>query len=88
MRNMIGVIMICTGIIFGAYLGIWVGFVGGIIQIVNAFQMDPISGMEIGIGVLRIIFCELLFAVGFLLPFIIGSWLIDKSPRKSTHRSV
>lgn len=56
MKKIIGILIAITGIILGIYVGIWLMLVGGIIQIVNS--INPINGLGIALGILRIIFCE------------------------------
>lgn len=56
MKKIIGILIAIAGIILGIYVGIWLMFVGGIIQIVNS--INPINGLGIALGILRIIFCE------------------------------
>ncbi len=56
MKKIIGILIAIAGIILGIYVGIWLMLVGGIIQIVNS--INPINGLGIALGILRIIFCE------------------------------
>jgi len=56
MKKIIGILIAIAVIILGIYVGIWLMLVGGIIQIVNS--INPINGLGIALGILRIIFCE------------------------------
>lgn len=56
MKKIIGILIAIVGIVLGIYVGIWLMLVGGIIQIVNS--INPINGLGIALGILRIIFCE------------------------------
>ena len=56
MKYIIGVILILAGAVAGIYLGIWIMFIGGIIQAVEAFKLTPIDSMEAAIGVAKILF--------------------------------
>ena len=40
MRNFLGIIMILSGLAFGAYVGLWVCMIGGIVDMVNNFPHD------------------------------------------------
>ena len=40
MRNFLGIIMILSGLAFGAYVGLWVCLIGGIVDMVNNFPHD------------------------------------------------
>lgn len=41
------------------YFGVFIMFVGGIIQVVNALKMDDIPAMEVAIGCARVFFTGL-----------------------------
>lgn len=56
MRNVIGILLMVGGLVFGVYVGLWLCFIGGIVQIVEAVKATPVSGLDIGIGITRIIF--------------------------------
>ena len=49
-----GIFMILLGITLGLYLGIWVMFIGGIVQAVNALKAQPIESLYLAIGIVRI----------------------------------
>lgn len=75
MKKILGILIIIATIILGAYVGIWVMLVGGIIQIVNS--INPVNGMGIAIGIIKILFCE----IAGLIPYIgviVGNLLIMK----------
>lgn len=39
--------------LFAVYLGVWLLFVGGIVEIVEGVKATPVSGVDIGLGLLR-----------------------------------
>ena len=53
MKIILGILLILGGIALGLWLGVWVCFIGGIVQVVNACKATPISGMGIALGLLR-----------------------------------
>ena len=68
MKNLLRVLIIVASIALGLYVGIWLMFVGGIVQVVNA--IIPLNGLDIAIGICRIIFCEIAGVtpfVGFII---------------------
>lgn len=70
MRNLIGWLIIIASILAGLYVGIWVMFAGGIIQIINS--LNPVNAVGIATGILKIIFCEmagLITIIGCLVGF-------------------
>ena len=73
MRGFLKVIIMITSIVLGLYVGIWVMLAGGIMQIING--INPLNGLDIAIGICRIVFCEiagLIPAVGFFIAGLLG----------------
>jgi uncharacterized BrkB/YihY/UPF0761 family membrane protein len=78
MRKTLGVIIAVVGGLLAAYVGLWLMFVGGIIQIVDAVQEDPVEGAEIAWGIVRVVFAGAattltFWAIGFVA-FLVGGW--------------
>lgn len=64
-RKIFGFTLITVGIILGLYIGLWLCFIGGIVQIINEIKSpDAVDAVKVGIGVGRIIFAG---AVGWLV---------------------
>jgi len=59
-KLILGFLLFVFGILFGAYVGIWWAFIGGIILFIKAFQADPINATWIAYGIARVIFSGLL----------------------------
>ena len=60
LRGTIIGILVCLAIGLGLYLGFWVMLIGGIVQIAEAVKENPVSGIDIAIGAVRI------FGAGFV----------------------
>lgn len=56
MKKIIGILIAIAGIALGIYVGVWLMFIGGIVQIVNS--INPTNGLGIALGIVRIVFCE------------------------------
>lgn len=56
MKKVIGIIIAILGIALGIYVGIWLMFVGGIVQIINS--INPVNGVGIAMGIARTVFRE------------------------------
>ena len=67
-REVIGLALICLGLILGAWLGIRVMLIGGIIQLVEGIKAQPIVASGIAFGVTRILLSS---AVGW------GTWMFS-----------
>ena len=90
MRTLLGVFLILCGVIIGLYLGVWVMFVGGIIDLINQFKAPELNAMRVAIGIVKIVFANFvgwLSAMIFIFP---GFAMIDveKIQRRSkwTHQ--
>ena len=70
MKKIIGILIAIVGIALGIYVGVWLMFVGGIVQIVNS--INPINGLGIALGKARIVFCEVGGLIAWL-GIVIGS---------------
>lgn len=55
MKMLFGIILILAGIVLAAYVGFWLFFVGGIVTIVNAVKVDPVSATSIAWGAVKIL---------------------------------
>jgi hypothetical protein len=65
-----------VGIIVGLYVGLWWAFIGGIMQVVNAFNINPVDGKEIAIGICRIVFATSIGEGIAAVFFLVGAGLI------------
>lgn len=75
-RITLGILLIVAGIAAAVFVGGWLMLIGGIIQVVDAVQQNPIDGMDVAIGVVRIVFFEAAAAVIGLLLVIPGYLLL------------
>lgn len=64
MWNIFGFVMIAVGILLGLYVGGWVLFVGGIVQVIEAIKATPVEALDIAVGILRVVAA---MAVGTLI---------------------
>jgi hypothetical protein len=55
MKIVLGLGLILIGVAVGVYLGFWIMFIGGIVQIINAVQIQPVHAWSIAVGMLRIL---------------------------------
>lgn len=56
MKSIFGIILIVVGIALGLYVGVWLMFIGGIVQIINAIRAPELIAMTVAIGVAKIVF--------------------------------
>lgn len=71
--------MIIAGIALGVYVGLWICFIGGIIQIVDAIKATPnIDGMQIAWGIVRIVFAGFAGTISAFVLLIPGIAMLKK----------
>lgn len=79
MKFVIGALLCLAGFALGAYVGLWVCFVGGIIDIINQVKAPEVDATVVAWGVVKIIFASFagsISAIALLLP---GAKLIAES---------
>lgn len=75
LQRRVGTAIILTTIVFAVWVAGWIMFIGGITQIVDAIQATPASGVDVGIGLLKVFGAS---TVGVLLTFggVMTGWSI------------
>jgi len=53
MKNVIGFLLVLCGIIFGVYVGVWLCFIGGIVDIIEQVCAESIDSMGLAIGIVK-----------------------------------
>lgn len=71
MKKVIGVIFILFGFLCGAYLGGWLCFIGGIVQVIEAIRAVTLVPINVALGIAKVIFAGVVFvltAMCFIIP--------------------
>ncbi len=76
MKTVIGLVLMIVGVVLGIYLGIWVMFIGGIIQIAKSIQPEVIA-MGIAWGIIRIFLASFVGWGCFIALFGLGKAMLD-----------
>lgn len=66
------------GILFwvlGAYIGGYVMFVGGIVDVIEQIRAEHLESMKVAIGIAKVVFC----GIGFWIPALIGNLFISST---------
>lgn len=63
MQDIIGVVMVVAGVVLGLYVGVWLCFIGGIVDVINAIKAEDIIALDIAIGIGKYVFAG---AIGML----------------------
>ena len=64
LSRLIGALIILGGIALGLYAGLWIMFIGGIVQLVEAVKLTPINSIGVAFGIAKIL---LAWPVGWLI---------------------
>ncbi len=75
--KLIGVLIIIAGILLGLWFGLWVCFIGGIVQIVESCKADPVSALGIAFGIVRILISSVVGWFTVIVVSIIGAFCLS-----------
>ena len=79
MKTVIGILMMLAGIVIGLYLGVWVMFVGGIVDIVDFFfNVRPLDAILLAFGILKVFFASIVGWLSFMFLAIPGWAIVSK----------
>ena len=77
-KTILSAVIVIAGLCLGAYVGLWLCFVGGIIQVVEACKVTPIEASEIAIGLLRVVMTGfvgwVIVIASVFLSALVGNW--------------
>ena len=76
MKVVIGLLVIVAGAALGIYVGGWLCFVGGIVQVIETIKAPEIEAIGIALGIVRIVCAAFLGWVSFMICAVIGIALI------------
>lgn len=74
-----GVALFLFGIGFGLYVGVWVCFIGGIVDIINQIQTPPVEALALAIGIAKFLFASMLGVVAGGVPACLGVFITAAS---------
>lgn len=60
------------------YVGIYLMFYGGIVNIVDAVQIQPIPGYLIALGIVKIVFASSSVLIGYIPTLLVGLYYTTK----------
>jgi hypothetical protein len=68
MRQIIGFVLMVIGVVLGLYVGIWVCFVGGIVDVIMQIRAEHLQAGAVAWGVAKVVFATLF---GWLSAFVL-----------------
>lgn len=86
-QAILGVIVILAGIALGLWLGIWVCFVGGIVDVITSFEgvdfsnfsLSDFAVLQFAWGIAKVICASFVGWVSFMICTVLGGGLIATS---------
>lgn len=75
LKKILGYSLFFGSIALGIYAGFWLCFIGGIIQIVNSFTPEGVSGLGIALGIARVFIAGTVGWITALVGGLIGAYL-------------
>jgi len=69
--------MILASIIVGLYVGVWVCFIGGIVQVIDAIRAPELSSWLVAVGIAKVFFAGLAGWLSAAVLFFPGVALAD-----------
>lgn len=78
MKNLaliVGLIVMTLGVCFGLWVAIWWGWILGIVMVVEAVKANPVDAMDLAIGIVRVLFANVLGAIAGWIIFSFGAWI-------------
>ena len=79
MQAIVGVFMIMAGIVLGLYLGVWVCFIGGIVDVIEAIRAENLVTINIAVGVAKVVFAQIVGYFSAMLLVIPGVFMVQDS---------
>jgi len=72
LNDIINFLCIITGLGFlalGIYFGVWICFIGGIVDVIDGAKMNPTDAMMIAVGIAKVVFFEIPLALCWIVGF-------------------
>lgn len=70
--------MCIAGVALGAYVGIWLCFIGGIMDVITEVRAPEMDGMNIAIGIAKVVFAQAIGGVSAVWLLIPGAALVQE----------
>jgi hypothetical protein len=82
MLRIIGIILLVAGVIFGIWFGLWVCFIGGIVEIINVIKSPETDAGIIAFAILKVFGASILGLIAGVIACIPGFLIVIKPTAK------
>ncbi len=65
------------GVILGLYVGVWVCFVGGIVDVIEQVTAENLEAVSVAWGIAKVFLSGLFGSLTAIIPIAIGTSLLD-----------
>lgn len=79
MKMLIGVLMVVAGVVLGLYVGGWICFIGGIVDVIQAIRAESLIAIDVAVGVGKVFFAGVAGWLSFALLGIPGIAIFQSS---------
>lgn len=87
MKYLVGVLLIIAGIALGLYVGLYVLFIGGIVDVVEGVKADPVNGELIAWGIAKaVVLAEFVGGLIFFFLSFVGLLCFGLERKPRDHR--
>ena len=75
-KKILGIVMLIAGAFLGLYVGVWVCFIGGIVDIIHQVQAEYAQAAPIAWGICKIVFASFFGWVAGLVLMLPGWYMV------------
>ncbi|MBT6052959.1 MAG: hypothetical protein HOG49_39660 [Candidatus Scalindua sp.] len=76
MKIYLAIIILILGISASLYLGLWVMFIGGIVQLVGAVRAEQLIAMDVALGVARVCWAGFVTSLSAMITIVVAMLLL------------
>lgn len=78
MKRGLGLLIMLVGLFTGLYVGIWWGFIGGIVKVIECLKSTELVSMDLALGFARVLFASTLGSIAGYLVALPGFLMLSK----------
>ena len=76
-KEVLGIGLMVGGVILGLYVGIWVCFVGGMVDVIEQVRAENLEAISLAWGIARVFLAGFFGGLSAIIPIAIGKNLLD-----------
>lgn len=77
MKQILGIVLIIGGGFLALYIGGWVFFVGGIVDVIEQIRAPELEAVAVAVGIAKVIFAGFTGVAIFVVSLLIGLFLFN-----------